>query len=1005
VTSSDGQFSQQITTDSNGEFTFTYTPTQNGTVTFTISGGNMSSGQTTPSVPIYSAGPYQVIWSNQNASSNTVNQSLTITAQLLDSNNTPVPNFPIAVSDNFDTTQDNITTNSQGDFSFTYLPTKTGTLTFSVQPGNNISLSSGQTYTSDIVSPLSSNTSIQDTTTDNSKIVTGISGSTINVVYGTTDAQLKAVIQSTDGSTQRYAITNALTGTLASGDTLQVTAANGKSTATYTIRVAAEVATTVSITIGSPTTTATTVAYLPTVTIIDQNGNAISNPTVTWSIQGGTPSGVTLDSNTGAISIEATTYTGNGFTLVATDGTATNTATVSYSKPASVPTSVAITVGSASTSGTTTTYQPTAQVLDQYGQPVTGQTLTWSLPNAVTGVSVDASTGQITIDNTQATTGSFQIQAADGSLTNTTTVNYTHPSSIATSDTITLGTANVNSAGTQVTYTPSVVVDDQYGNAMTGQTITWSIQGGTPSGVTLNSSNGTLTIDSTTYTGTGFTLTATDGSATNAATVSYTKPTSVPTSLTIALGTATTNTAGTQVTFTATPTVLDQYGHTMTGASVTWGTLPSGVNMSGHTITIDTTSYTGTGFTVTATDGSASGSTAFTYTKPSSIATSDTITLGTANVNSAGTQVTYTPSVVVDDQYGNAMTGQTITWSIQGGTPSGVTLNSSNGTLTIDSTTYTGTGFTLTATDGSATNAATVSYTKPWYQGTAIINTGHIWADFSHDNSTEYLFDGPGIYNINPSTGAVSSLQSGPTGFEANFPPYFANGEIYIDDSCNGGGGPGIYEFNPNTDTISTLDTTTATYPTGSSVYANGYLYTPSDSGDIYITNVSTGTSTALILASGVVANCATYDGSRYVYVSDTSGHVYKIDTTTNQVVSTISIGNNANAIVYNAGNLYIAEGSGWTSVVQVINTATNSVTATISIGSSPKSMVIGNGYLYIANESYENNSISVVDLSTNAIVGTISIPSSISWIVNIDYVNSNLYVATSSDIRIIPVP
>ena len=81
------------------------------------------------------------------------------------------------------------------------------------------------------------NTSIQDNPTDNGTIVQSISGNTIAVSSGTTDSQLTGAIQSTDGSTQTYTISNATPGTLAAGDTVTVTAEDGTTTATYSVKV------------------------------------------------------------------------------------------------------------------------------------------------------------------------------------------------------------------------------------------------------------------------------------------------------------------------------------------------------------------------------------------------------------------------------------------------------------------------------------------------------------------------------------------------------------------------------------------------------------------------------------------------------------------------------------------------------------------------------------------------------------------------------------------------
>lgn len=93
----------------------------------------------------------------------------------------------------------------------------------------------------------SSDTSIKDTSTDDGTYVISIvntyGSESVTVPNGTTAANLTGAIQATDGSEQSYKITDPngdiLTGSaqLATGDKLTVTAADGSTTATYSITV------------------------------------------------------------------------------------------------------------------------------------------------------------------------------------------------------------------------------------------------------------------------------------------------------------------------------------------------------------------------------------------------------------------------------------------------------------------------------------------------------------------------------------------------------------------------------------------------------------------------------------------------------------------------------------------------------------------------------------------------------------------------------------------------
>ena len=68
----------------------------------------------------------------------------------------------------------------------------------------------------------------------------------------------------------------------------------------------------------------------------------------------------------------------------------------------------------------------------------------------------------------------------------------------------------------------------------------------------------------------------------------------------------------------------------------------------------------------------------------------------------------------------------------------------------------------------------------------------------------------------------------------------------------------------------------------------------------------------------------------------------------------------------------YVANATGTT--VSVINTSTNAVVKTITVGSNPFPVVVdpAGKNVYIGNQS--SNSVSVISTSTNAVVGTIPV-------------------------------
>ena len=112
-----------------------------------------------------------------------------------------------------------------------------------------------------------------------------------------------------------------------------------------------------------------------------------------------------------------------------------------------------------------------------------------------------------------------------------------------------------------------------------------------------------------------------------------------------------------------------------------------------------------------------------------------------------------------------------------------------------------------------------------------------------------------------------------------------------------------------------------------------------------------------------------------YAYVTNLgSNNVSVIDTSTNTVVSTITVGTSPWGIAITPNGLYAYVTNLGSGNVLVINTSTNTVVSTISVGASPTSVAITPNGLY-AYVTYSGN-VSVIDTSTNTVVGTISVGS-----------------------------
>ncbi|MEX2573755.1 MAG: filamin/ABP280 repeat domain-containing protein, partial [Balneolaceae bacterium] len=160
-----------------------------------------------------------------------------------------------------------------------------------------------------------------------------------------------------------------------------------------------------------------------TASVLDQYGSQMDGEAVTWSLDEA-GAGISIDGTTGEVTVTDEAEAGD-FTVVATSDTDTNITgelVVTMSLHILEVTSIEVTGDETlmlPTEGNTTTSTYTSTVLDQYGQAMDGEEVTWSLDEAVTGVSIDATTGQVTITD-EAEAGDITVVATsdtDGGVT------------------------------------------------------------------------------------------------------------------------------------------------------------------------------------------------------------------------------------------------------------------------------------------------------------------------------------------------------------------------------------------------------------------------------------------------------------------------------------------------------------------------------------------------------------------------------------------------------------
>ncbi|KKH49928.1 PKD domain-containing protein [Methanosarcina sp. 1.H.A.2.2] len=114
---------------------------------------------------------------------------------------------------------------------------------------------------------------------------------------------------------------------------------------------------------------------------------------------------------------------------------------------------------------------------------------------------------------------------------------------------------------------------------------------------------------------------------------------------------------------------------------------------------------------------------------------------------------------------------------------------------------------------------------------------------------------------------------------------------------------------------------------------------------------------------------------SPFAYIAnEESNNISVIDTTTNKVTATISVGSNPIGVAINPDGTKIYVVNSHSNDVSIIDTATNTVKATVPVGRSPQGVAISsNGKkLYVANRV--SNTISVIDTAINTVASTVTV-------------------------------
>ena len=397
--------------------------------------------------------------------------------------------------------------------------------------------------------------------------------------------------------------------------------------------------------------------------------------------------------------------------------------------------------------------------VDQYGNAVSGVTVTFAPPGSGASGTFTTSATAVTNAAGLATSNTFTANTIAGGPYNvvasapgaTPTINFAMTNNAGTAHTVTAtsGTNQSTIVNTAFTNALGATVTDQYGNTVAGVTVTF-----TPPA---SGASGTFTTSATAVTNAAGLATSNTYTANTIAGGPYNVVASAPGATTSA-NFAETNLAGTAHTVTATSganqsttvataftnalgaTVTDQYGNAVAGVTVTFTPPASGAsgtfttsatavtNAAGlatsNTYTANTIAGTGT---VVASAPGATTSANFAETNTAKT-TGDTLSLVSGSPQSATVNTAFANKLVVMDvdQYGNAVSGVTVTF-----TPPG---SGASGTFTTAATAVTG-------TNGQATsNTYTANTTAGTYNVVASATGCHTHDQLRHDQP---CWDGP----------------------------------------------------------------------------------------------------------------------------------------------------------------------------------------------------------------------------------------------------------------------
>jgi hypothetical protein len=544
--------------------------------------------------------------------------------------------------------------------------------------------------------------------------------------------------------------------TIAGGYTVIATAPGASTPANFLLTNTAGSPAAVSPTAGTPqsTTVSTPFATSMQATVKDSFGNAVAGVVVTFNA----PTSGASGSFAGGVNTATTNASGVAtavqFTANAIAGTFTVTAGVSGATSASFtltnnpppPASISAAAGSPQSATINSAFATNLQatVRDASSNPVSGVTVTFSVPGAgasgtftgpntaVTDINGIATAGTLTANSTA---GSYTVSASVSGVSTSASFNLTNTPGSANSLAATAGTPQSATIGTAFATSLQVTVKDVGNNGVLGVTITFTAPGSGASGTFANGVNTATTNSSGVATAQMFTANSTPGGpysvtagasgVAGTATFSLTNTTAQPATITSTSGTPQSATVNTAFGTLMKATVKDASNNPVSGATVTFSdpvSGPSGIFGGPTAVTTDSTgvaiapSFTANSlagsYTVTAMVTGVNTPASFNLTNTPGSPASVSATAGTPQSTTVNALFGIALQATVRDASSNPISGVPVTFAAP---PSGASATFSGSATVTTNSSGIATAPTLTAngTAGSYTVTASVSGLTP----------------------------------------------------------------------------------------------------------------------------------------------------------------------------------------------------------------------------------------------------------------------------------------------------